>query len=396
MQASNPPRAIRAFSTALRAAPLLAAIAVGGVLAGRATPVSANLDLSEMGALLAVPFVTAGADGTNGSESVQTLLENTLTEVVVTNGLAEAVTLHINIVNGDAGEKWQTQSLDCFVTARETTHFVFRSDGAGGSTLEYECSVTGATAASSPDALGQARTEPLVAAKGIMVIALEQGGLTVSRNALFGEATVIDSAAGMAWSAPALSFQGLDPLSQDGDRQYRFNGLEYSTFPASLATNFLAPNPWRTTELLLFSLDGTADVTPVSVSLRVFFYDDDETERDAKLDFDCFDIVTLESIDPRLTEANLGSTAGHLTLTPQIVVDPTVHEATGIPLPPFVGFRNRPAHGWILSATAAEDVARPGFVGANPGMGAAWARPLAQSTIQHLPLPGDVVNLDAR
>ncbi len=333
------------------------AAAGGGGAAG-------TLDLSELASLLALPFFTG---------------EGLETELVVTNGLSEALTLHVNVIDGDPGAGWATSSFDCQVTARETTHFVLVADG-DGTRIDFECSATGADSNSAPGELGVARSETVAARSGIFFVAIEQAGATVSKNAVFGDATVLDLSAGHAWSVPAIGFQGLDPLTQDGDRQYRFDGLEYAGFPAGLATNFFAPGPETTGELILFSLDGTADVSPVPAALRVLFYDDDETERDASFDYDCFTVVALEEIDPRFAAAALGSAAGHVTLEPRAVSVATTHELTGTGTDLF---RSTPTHGWYLA----------GF-GAN-GEGAA-ARPLVQSITGHVPLTGDVTNFDAR
>ncbi len=349
---------------------ILSALAVVVAAGTWASPASANLDLDEMAALLVVPFVT-------GESAVQI---TPMTEVVVTNGLAESINLHINVINGDIGEAWETSSFDCNVTARETTHFVFTNNGEG-SDIDFECSATGADSNSSADQLNIAQTEVTNAQNGLMVIAVEQAGVTVSRNAIFGDSTIIDANLGLAVSVGAVAFQGLDPLNQDGDRQYEFDGLEYAQFPSSLATNFLAPDENTVAALLLFTLDGTADVTPVPASARVFFYNDDETERDANLDFDCIAVLLLEDIDPRFTAANLGSRAGHMTMTPRNVAVGTTHELTGLGVD---GFRNTPIHGWYANLFNTQ------------GGGAASARTQAHRVNAHVPLAGDVVNFDAR
>ncbi len=349
---------------------MMGALAVAVAVGASAGTAKANLDLDEMAALLAIPFITGDEMGA----------ANATTEIVVTNGLAESINLHINVINGDPEEGWATSSFDCNVTARETTHFVI-TPANGGSQIDFECSATGADSNSAAGDLNIPQTEITNATNGVMVLAVEQAGATVSRNAIFGDATVIFPGLGAALSYGAIAFQGLDPLNQDGDRQYEFDGLEYAQFPSSLATNFLAPDADTVAALLLFTLDGTADVSPVPASLRVFFYNDDETERDANFDIDCFDIVLLEEIDPRFTAANLGSRAGHMTMTPRNVSVGTTHELTGLGVD---GFRNTPVHGYTLQ------------VFTTGGGTAASARTLAQSVNAHVALAGDVVNFDAR
>ncbi len=328
-------------------------------------PARANLALSETSALVVVPFLTA---------------PGVFTEVVVTNGLAEPITLAINVLNGDAGEAWDTASFECRVSARETTRFEFQTLFTG-SLVDFECSTTDATSTSAPEDLNVPRRELLTAESGLMVVAIESGGATVSKNGLFADATIVDVAQGSAYSVAGIGFQGLDPLGQDGDRQYRFDGLEYAEFPASLATNFHAPDADTTAELWLFTLDGTADVSPVPAALRVFFYNDDELERDANTAYDCIGLIPLEAIDPRFSEEGLGSPVGHLTLRPRAVAVTSAHETTGVGSD---GFRVTPSHGWLLQTLAA-------------GAGIdSVARSLQQSLGAQLPLPGDVINFDAR
>ncbi len=330
-----------------------------------AAPARANLQLDEMAAALALPFLAGPA---------------VTTEIVVTNGLAEGITLQVLVINGDEGEEWDTASFACRVTARETTWFVITDRGEDGGAIDFECSTTDADADSAPEDLNLARRELIDARSGIFFVSVAQLGQTVSKNAIFGDATIFDALAGDAFSVGAIAFQGIDALNQDGDLQFRFDGLEYAEFPASLATDFLAPDASTTAELILFTLDGTADFTPVPIELRVLFYNDDETERDASFDFDCFAILPLNQIDPRLSFAGLGSRAGHITLEARTASVGTAHELTGTGQD---GFRSSPAHGWIVQTHL-----RQGEV-------AASARTLAQSTVPHVPLAGDVVNLNA-
>ena len=97
-----------------RTVPLLLA----GVLVLGLGPASlaANLDLDEMGAVLALPVVTG---------------DSTFTAITITNGSLEPVDLHIEVVNGDEGEQWESASFSCHTTPNESTLFVFSSDGDG-------------------------------------------------------------------------------------------------------------------------------------------------------------------------------------------------------------------------------------------------------------------------
>jgi hypothetical protein len=326
----------------------------------------ANLHVQELGAALAVPIITGG---------------DTVTATTVTNGYLESITLAIRVISGDPGDGWRSVSFSCHVTGNETTFFLFEPDGAGASKVSFECSATDADENSPPAKLNVKRTEYLAAATGIMFVAIEQNGVSVSRNALFGDSVVIDYVQGMAYGLPAIPFQGIDPFGQDGNRQYRFDNREYAAFPAVLASNFLAPSTNEVTaEVILFALDGVAGQAPVPVDLEVEFYNDDELLRDASVRFDCFTILALEAIDPRFAARYLGSPAGSFVLTPRdVTVGSSPHEGSGTGVD---GVRNIPFQGWLVqSVVPGGSIAGPGAPTSN-GL-AAWA--YADAERRHAP-----------
>ncbi len=63
-----------------------------------------NLDLDEVGALLALPVITG--DNRSGA----------LTAITVTNAGADAF-IHVNVISGDDGEYWKAQDFTCEVSA---------------------------------------------------------------------------------------------------------------------------------------------------------------------------------------------------------------------------------------------------------------------------------------
>ncbi len=358
---------------------ILAVACAAGLHAGTA---SANLNLNETAAALALPIITS--DTRN----------DTLTYMTVTNASSEGLTLAINVINGDEGGRWSASSFSCYVTGRETTLFRFSPDGPGRSRVDFECSQEGANSTFPPSALSIPRTEFFNHATGIMFIAIEQNGVTVSKNVLFGDWVTVDYLAGAAYSAEAISFQGKDPFSQNGDRVYKFDNKEYAAFPALLASNFIAPTTTGIRlELVLFTLDGTAGQSPVPVDLHYNFYNDDEVKRDGDYDFDCFTVVDLAQIDSRFLADRLGSPAGHFDLEPRDVTNGNAaHDRL---FGDNNGVRNSPFHGWIVQTI------RPGgFIGANPpsipaGLTGQWARTLAQSVTSHTPAGTDVVAFKA-
>jgi hypothetical protein len=334
----------------------------------------------EMGAALALPIIT-GTDPAGGA---------TVTASTVTNLGREGITLAIQVIDGDPGESWNSSSFSCYVTAHESTVFVFEPDGPGRSKVSFECSSSDANWSSRAALLNIPQTEHLIAATGIMFVAIEQNEVTVSKNLLIGDSVVIDYGQGAAYTLPGFTFQGLDYFSQDGDRQYRFDDLEYAAFPSVLASNFIAPQANHVTaDLILFTLDGAVGQSTVPVNLKVDFYNDDERRRDTSIGFDCFTILPLEAIDPRFSAQNLGSTVGSLVLTPRDVsvgFSPHEHTGTGID-----GVRNVPVLGWLVQTIvpggSVEGTPQPGSRGS-------WARTLSQGMLSHSPQAGDVVNLE--
>lgn len=361
---------------------IFAVVCAAGLHAGIA---SANLNLNETAAALALPILT----------DFDRL--DTETYMTVTNASSEGLTLAINVIDGDSNKNggfhnWGASSFSCYVTGRETTVFRFRPDGPGRSRVDFECSQQGADETFPPAALSIPRTEFFNHATGIMFIAIEQNGVTVSKNVLFGDWVTVDYLAGAAYSAEAIAFQGKDPFSQNGDRVYKFDNKEYAAFPALLASNFVAPtDPGIKLELVLFTLDGTTGQAPVPVSLHYNFYNDDEVKRDGDYFFDCFTIVDLAWIDSRFLRDRLQSPVGHLELEPRDVTNGNAaHDNL---FGDNNGVRNSPFHGWIVQTVGVGGGVAPAAL-AN-GATAQWARTLAQSVTSHTPAGSDVVALKA-
>jgi hypothetical protein len=371
------------------------AVVAALALVWAAPSMAQNLDLDEVGALLALPVVTASGP--------------TVTAVTVTNA-GPAVNMHVNVISGDRGDYWRAQDFDCPVTAHETVLFVFEPDAKtaviksfdrnrgydNGSLLTFECSTAAGEEITVKD-------QPLDASEGIMVITLEdpETGETVNSNQVFGDFVVIDFAAGAAYSAGAIPFQGVIPGTGVGDRKYRFDNVEYTRFPSALATNFIAPDYGDiNAELILFTLDGSTGQTetpPAQVSIK--FYNDDEVQFSSSHHFDCFDIVRLTDIDGRFERDSLGSPAGHLVLTPELVTYPNLaHDASFDGGPGSVlGVRKPPVHGWLVQAIKGGgdiDITHYDST-ASASNKAAWARTLAQSQLPIVVSSGDTPVLNA-
>lgn len=360
-----------------------AAVALALCVGGQASAV--NLDLDESGAAMALPVITGGAPGyyDGGSDAV--------TLVTVTN-TGPAVRLHVNLISGDyygsyygSGNLWQSYNFDCDVTASETVLFVFEPSERG-SVLSYECGT--------PPLGKTVEHEPFDLRNGIMFITLEDPttGATLNSDQLFADWVVIDHGDGAAFSAGAIAFQGGVAGGGTPDRKYRFDGVEYRQFPSAVATNFIAPDYDLSAYLILFTLDGTSgNPPPAAVSIK--FYNDDEVVRSTGWDFDCFTIVELRDIDPRFDADALGSPAGHMVLTPDIVNFPDIAHDSQYDGGGVLGVRKTPVHGWLVQTIE-------GFNNESSveryGGESAWARTLAQSQLPLEPSPGDVPTFAGR
>jgi len=215
--------------------------------------------------------------------------------------------------------------------------------------------------------------------QGVLLVTNEteeckDGTCTTNANDLFGDFVIVNTSMGYAWSAGAIPFQGKDPLAPGvADRDYHFDNTEYAMFPATLASNFIAPgnnqgiNGFVTAELFLFTLDGRANIGS-QASLDVVFYDDDETPTSAHYTFECSTIVKLTDINPNFEAFLLGSPMGHFYAT---VIDAdqfsNVHDNK---------FGNGNAirvvgvHGWLFQTIGVDG---QGFSG--------WGRSLSQGMI---------------
>lgn len=285
---------------------ILATMAVAGLAGGA---FAQQLNINELGALQAIPFLT--------SSTVST-------KAVLTNGAGGDRALHFDVINGDPSENWDVESFECELTARETVEITFTNNNAGGSTITFECDAVEGVAENIGGDAGNPGTVLSDAEQGVLVVTVTDGaGATTSENVMFSDFTVYDSGSSEAASAPATSIQG--GAMNNGDKKYDFDGMEYLQFAAASATNYHPPAT-NGGQLLIYTLDGTTGSGPF-VRVRVLWYDDDEHVQDDAFTFQCFDLVSYSTISPGLAAL---ATAGHMELIP--VAD----TATQSPARPFV------------------------------------------------------------
>jgi len=331
-----------------RAAAAATGVLAALLLAGEAG--ARNLHLTQVGAALALPFLT-DPDGIS-------------TKLTITNALSAALELQVQVIDGDPGDPPSAPGFRCRVTGRETTVLTFTSLGPGRSRIDLECT-------SSPETgSGQEteRVEAVDAGRGIVFVSVVYQGRVVSEDGLLGDAVILDSGAGLAWSVNAIPLQA--GTANDGDGEYRFDGLEYAPFPAVVAAQFQAPDERTETRLVLFTLDGQVGF-PAPAQAAIHFWNDDEVRRSTSVAFEGFAILDLaRDVDPRFRREFLGSATGHLQLESFSTAYPSPHDRDGL--------RRVPIHGWILHTLWREDGA------------VAWGQVLRQSTTRFVPREGDV------
>ena len=331
------------------------------VLAGPATAQLAT-NSTQVGSAFAAPYVTA--PGAGGSAVV--------TAIVVTNASDMPTVLQLHIINGDENEDWNERSINCRLTGNETTLIVIEPDGVSDADLDMECSEATATPGSGNKSIIEERSLP--GARGIVFVAQSEGvtpaSATIRNDVLIADWTIFDFEAGEAYSAEALHFQRgtsncnmpADPCVES-DKAFQFDTFEYTAFPSSVASNFIAPDcidPADPStcdvdvEVLLFTLDGRAG-DPPPAEARLDFYNDDERLLDnVDIPFECLDILRLVDLDEDFNAVDLCEVAplgcvGHFVLTPQRVDVFTGHDnPTGFGDAFNDNERLSVFHGWII------------------------------------------------
>ena len=405
---------------------LFAVLALFGAALAAGAAHGQALDVSRASSALALPIIIGDHDGnplkdTRGDVVIKQASAVTL--ATVTNASSSDVLLKVDMISGDVddGDTWQSTSFECELTGRETTTFLFtriptgflgKDSVPGNSRLYVECSDDG-------DPEGAPTALFTGVQNGILFIAVADAetGEVKSEDVLIGDAVVIDTFRGQAYSFNAIGFQA-GQGQNDGDKVYRFDGQEYAQFPAVLATNFIAPglgdriaDPDRDVqaELILFTLDGTVGNLPVPrVKIGGYAYNDDEVAIDLSYEFDCFDVVALDDINANIAYDNdsavgLGSPVGHLELVPQpIAAGFDAHDAE---YGDSNGSRKRAVHGWLVqnvqNGLAGTVLEEDDLIDGSPDVRvglipAAWGRPLDMSTTSLVPfLSDDNATLDA-
>ena len=257
----------------------------------------AGTDLNEVGAFLVYPVVIAfGDDEKEGgaAEGAGSAIETYLS--VVHTGDTE-VSAHVAFINGNE------EDLDyCFecnynlpLTPNDAelivvhhTPFGFQIDTEDG-TLQGAC----------PHRYG------------MVTINLENPiGTVLTDNTLLGSSVYVDYSGGIAFSLPAIPFQGQN--GGDGDRSFEFDGVEYGAFPRVVAADFIAPSiaggSFLGAALALFTLGFEAEFPPFT-HCEIEGFDAAENPFSRSFNFGCWTIRDLLELHPEFFYGNLGQQA---------------------------------------------------------------------------------------
>ena len=387
-----------------------AALALGAGTAG-----AQNLDINELAAAVALPVLTGGHPPNTlkfSQGGVVLGAASSINLLTITNARSVPTVLKIEVISGDpngpaGGDQWQSDSFNCLLTGRETVTFLVTPNPgpSPGSIIYGEC--TNSNGVGNNNVFFAAK-----AANGIFWAAAADPlpgtvpPFVVSQDILLADAVVIDTATGKAFSFGAIPFQA-GTGANNGDMIYKFDGLEYRKWPATVATNFIASSDVGSNtnirgELVLFTLDGsTTALAPPRVSMAGLCFNDDEVSFDFSHTFDCFDVIAISDMSANCSQPFLGSLSGHLILMPQQVGTGgnDSHDAT---FGDGNNFRRRPVHGWIVQDIVGPGVAvlagQPTALPAPPGQPnqiavqappVAWARPLSQGRTDLMPFLAD-------
>ena len=358
------------------------------------------------------------------------------TAILLTNTSNSDTVLHIQVINGDAGEDWGEQNFFCGMTPNETTLILMTANGASGATIEIECSDEGRNTNAGDIINGQVGTVEdlnVDGARGIVVVTqvdVATENLTQYTNRFIADWQVIDLAAATAFGAEAAGFQVGNPATCTGpptgnagggcptDFAYEF-GTELSSFPTIFGADFIAPTGAPNAdpvppgigsvdvEFIFITLDGREGVPPAQ-KLDGFYYNDDEDKNSYNdIEYECMEVVRLLEIDRNMASTELcdGNAplgcVGHIVFNQDTVsVGTSQHDlpfgADGFGGAASPTVRLSATIGWIVHryANAGNTVILPG-IGPITGNGAT-ARFLTGSANNLVGLGGDTIALDLR
>jgi hypothetical protein len=269
------------------------AVATGAVFAG--------INSKEVGAVLIYPEYRAET----GSKDVDTYIS-------VTNDKSTDVIAHVEVIGDGVCDDC---NFDLPLTGFQTKRLRFNREYVGSgdyATVIYDASVH--SNPNSPSGYPSILTA-CPERRGFVVITLEEAGssprLTLGENMLHGDAVIVEVSSGTSSQMGAIAIQGVG--MNDGDRNLRFDNMEYAAFPSIVTANFWAPNSVVEPRLILFNVNFQTGQWPAPVTHCALNYvNAEEVVFSRNLSFDCWEKLDLRDIAPGFIEDILGTANGFL------------------------------------------------------------------------------------
>lgn len=272
---------------------MIIAVGFGTVLAG--------VNSKEVGAVLIFPKYEATA----GTEDVDTYIS-------ITNDKSTDVVAHVEVIGDNVCDDC---NFDLPLTGFQTKRLRFNREPVGGG--DYATVIYDASVHSNP---GNPSGYPSILtacpeANGFVVVTLEEPGsvprTTLGENMLHGDAVIVKIDDGTSTQFGAIAIQGVG--MNDGDRNLRFDNMEYAAFPSIVTANFWAPNSVVEPELVLFNVNFRTGQWPAPVTHCALNYvNAEEVVFSRNLSFDCWEEIELSQVAPGFLEDILGTANGFL------------------------------------------------------------------------------------
>jgi len=273
----------------------------------------------------AAPQVSADRGGASALAFPYFTDSGETTAVTVVNEGSETRVLRLIAIDGDEASSYGAESGACLLPPLELSAIRIEPEGAGASRLTARC-------ADPADPVQRIDVSVMLASsRGVLFVAQEDPttGATLSGDDLFGEATIFDFARGTEASVEAVAIRA-GGGANDGDRSYRFDGVEYEELPAANFDGFAATGPTPigsvATSLVFFSPDGTTFGGNPAAGVEIVFFNELAVAFSARHSFEGFDAIALSEIDVRFEGPFLGSPTGTINLFGAAVLREDTHE----------------------------------------------------------------------
>jgi len=252
------------------------------------------------------------------------------TAISISSTAAVDYRVKLLFISGEPGDDWDAVDFNCPIDASASIRLSFGPFGSDFSQVDIECS-------------GLTQSVVIAWRSGLLWAALENATSfeTVSDDVLTGSAVVSDAAVGTTAALEAVAFRK-GSGSNDGDRSYELDGVEYETPPSTLAASVRGASSGLTSRAIFAVVDGRVNFSAaVPAEARITWVDAAGVAYNAIYGFDCFANVALSDIDPRFDAGVMGAYAD-VRFPPAVVLAPPPDDTKRTA---FIG--------WILEEIAA-------------------------------------------